>query len=250
MGRPNASATLLLLCWAAWASAASGQTTLEQPLVPMALQGTAMVGLATDAGCGLPATPSWAGQAALSPNSSLAVQVGDRGAACAAAPTANRRCWPSHASARALVASCPSPPAPTFLRPSPQASPLSGCGTCLEVESDAGPSARVVVTGVCSSCTATQLTVDAATLAVLASGSASPLNVSYRAVECRPPPGTNVTVHVLDYRTSEGGWLRLVRAGQWGPWAMQHPHGRCRGGPLCRVQPPNASPPPARARRR
>ena len=76
MGCPSPrTAALLLLCCTAMAAAALDE--------PAALQGTAQLGeFGPTAGCGLPSVPSWAGLAALSPNSSLALQVklllGDR----------------------------------------------------------------------------------------------------------------------------------------------------------------------------
>lgn len=64
---------------------------------------------------------------------------------------------------------------------------------------------------VCSTCTATALTLDAATFAALGGSSAEGgMSIMYRPVECRPPAGTNITVTVSDYRASDGGWLRLM----------------------------------------
>lgn len=92
--------------------------------------------------------------------------------------------------------------------PTPQTSPLSGCGICLQVSS-AAASAVVQVTDTCASCSASQLAVDADTFRRLsADSSAGLIPVSYSIVECTPPG--NATVSVDIYRAGDGGYLRLA----------------------------------------
>lgn len=195
----------------------------------------------SSASCMFPAgTPTgWAGQVALSINSSLTLQARATAVACCSIQRATRA-WVDGR----LLLGCPAPPplpaaccrlrrwnAPHSLPPATvnthppptaaQSSPLGACGTCLAV-SAGNASAVVQVVDACSSCAATDLTLDAATFAALGGSSADgALAVTYRPTECRPPPGTNMTVTLLDYRASEGGYLRLVLSNVAGSSGIQ-----------------------------
>ena len=64
------------------------------------------------------------------------------------------------------------------------------------------------VTSVCATCRGDELSLDTATFAALGgSVAAGQLAITYRSTECRPPAG--ITVTVRDYRSTDGGWLRL-----------------------------------------
>lgn len=95
-------------------------------------------------------------------------------------------------------------PRPPHPREQPQSSPLSGCGLCVAIAAG-NASAVVQVADVCTSCNATDLTIDAATFAALGGSSAhGVLPVTYRPTECRPPAGTNLTVSVSTGRLCAG----------------------------------------------
>ncbi|PRW59918.1 Nucleolar and coiled-body phospho 1 [Chlorella sorokiniana] len=69
---------------------------------------------------------------------------------------------------------------------------------------------------------AKDLTLDAGTFAALGGSTAEgALPVTYRSTECRPPAGSNITMTVLDYRASEGGYLRLVLSSVAGSSGIQ-----------------------------
>ncbi|KAL4440013.1 hypothetical protein ABPG75_003014 [Micractinium tetrahymenae] len=99
-----------------------------------------------------------------------------------------------------------------------QTSPLGGCGRCVEVQplcgADAGsdcavPKVVALIASTCASCGPTDISLSQDAFQQLGGSlSAGRLPITYRAVPCAPP--SNLSVGVLDYRTSGGGYLRLV----------------------------------------
>ena len=71
--------------------------------------------------------------------------------------------------------------------------------------------ARVVDT--CPACLPNNINIDRdAFLRLGGSPAAGTLPVTFRPIECSPPPSVNISVAVTEYRPTEGGWLRLVLA--------------------------------------
>eukprot|EP00887_Chlorella_sp_A99_P006304 scaffold3.g6304.t1 len=97
-----------------------------------------------------------------------------------------------------------------------------GCGSCIELACKDcglpnGTSLQLVVTDTCTSCSALQLNLSPDTFARLAPLSSGLAPIHFRTVECAPPLGSNITVVVDAWRTSEGGWLRLAVSNVGGP---------------------------------